>query len=422
MPHRAAANALNRQALQARSSLVRLLVEVTQKCDECESVIELLACVLERVCEYQGWYGAAGFARVEEPPAPLRCVARYLRADVDPEALGGDPVREPWPPGLEDRVMREGRLVVVEERAVRGAGRSPGDGRAYSITVPMRVEEFNLGAVRFYAATDPLLTEDMEQVLDCIGRQLAQVAERRRLLDEAARAATAERERIVQMIHDTACQELAGLGLCADRLHRRLVDADAPEAEDAQYIADSARVALSGLRAALVGLRPPGFETGTIAELLRELATTVERRYQVRCSAACDVVVNDRHTAAELYYVASEAATNAARHARCGEIRIELAGAGPSTLRLTVSDNGSGMSQIPRHKGSFGFSVMKTRADALGGRLAITSAPGRGTTIRCEVPRHGVHFYDERPAAGAEDRVAEPAQGRGEALERDDCR
>jgi signal transduction histidine kinase len=88
-----------------------------------------------------------------------------------------------------------------------------------------------------------------------------------------------------------------------------------------------------------------------------------------------------------LYRIAQEAVINAARHAHAREIRIEVT-ASQACVRLTVADDGIGFDPAAPTDGPdhWGVKNMRERARAVGGRLMVDSAPGRGTRIKAEVP------------------------------------
>ena len=85
-----------------------------------------------------------------------------------------------------------------------------------------------------------------------------------------------------------------------------------------------------------------------------------------------------------LYRVAQEALTNVIRHAEASRAEVTLAVDG-DRMRLEVRDDGAGM-QLPAPASSNGIIGMRERALLVGGTLDIESEPGRGTTVRLEVP------------------------------------
>jgi signal transduction histidine kinase len=86
-----------------------------------------------------------------------------------------------------------------------------------------------------------------------------------------------------------------------------------------------------------------------------------------------------------LYRLALEALNNALKHAGASRLAVGLAAAG-GEFRLTVQDDGVGFDPDVARPGHMGLTTMRERAAAVGGRLAIDSAPGRGTRVEVTVP------------------------------------
>ena len=85
-----------------------------------------------------------------------------------------------------------------------------------------------------------------------------------------------------------------------------------------------------------------------------------------------------------VYRVAQESLTNVARHANATRVDLSLT-AVDGGLRLIVRDDGSGLA--PGSEEGSGITGMRERALLIGGRLTMSSAPGRGTEVRLDVPR-----------------------------------
>ena len=97
-----------------------------------------------------------------------------------------------------------------------------------------------------------------------------------------------------------------------------------------------------------------------------------------------------------LFSLARESATNAVRHAHAAHICIELASS-PLKAVLVFSDDGVGMgSGVREHAEGHGLEGMGERIEALNGAFTIESEPGRGCTIRAEVPLEVVHDDEHR--------------------------
>jgi signal transduction histidine kinase len=84
------------------------------------------------------------------------------------------------------------------------------------------------------------------------------------------------------------------------------------------------------------------------------------------------------------YFVASEALTNAVKHAHAPRVQIK-ATCQQQRLTITISDNGIGGATTAA---GFGLRGLGERVEALGGRLSVSSPHRRGTTIRAEMPCH----------------------------------
>jgi signal transduction histidine kinase len=83
-----------------------------------------------------------------------------------------------------------------------------------------------------------------------------------------------------------------------------------------------------------------------------------------------------------------EAVVNAMRHAQAVHVRMDLVFE-RSTVRLRVTDDGHGFNPDAVRadaSGHWGLSIMRERAEQVGGRLSIMSTPERGTSIEVTAP------------------------------------
>lgn len=83
-----------------------------------------------------------------------------------------------------------------------------------------------------------------------------------------------------------------------------------------------------------------------------------------------------------VYYVISEALTNAAKHASASAVSVDVEAAG-GVVRLSVSDDGVGGADPARGSGLAG---LRDRVEAVGGTLIVRSHPGEGTRLIAELP------------------------------------
>ena len=90
-----------------------------------------------------------------------------------------------------------------------------------------------------------------------------------------------------------------------------------------------------------------------------------------------------------LFRVAQEALTNVVRHARATQVEMMISKS-LGAIRMEIRDNGKSfpvektfLAKNPKRLGLVG---MKERIEMVGGTLAIESTPGKGTTVRVQVP------------------------------------
>jgi signal transduction histidine kinase len=86
-----------------------------------------------------------------------------------------------------------------------------------------------------------------------------------------------------------------------------------------------------------------------------------------------------------LYHIAQEALNNALKHSHARSVNVSLLQNGP-VISLEIVDNGIGF-DFPNayQEGKMGLPAMDDHASELGGRMTVTSEPGKGTKIRVDV-------------------------------------
>ena len=203
----------------------------------------------------------------------------------------------------------------------------------------------------------------------------------RRLARRQAQIREEERRRLGLDLHDNVCQELAAVGVLLSAARVRKGDGSELE-RAAQHLTE----VIEHLRLVGRDLRPMMLSDLGLTESLRAFTTKVsslQRRVVARFPTPIPRL--DDETEIAVYRVAQEALGNALRHAYARSIDLLLRAEG-ETLVLEVRDDGRGFDRTACRGDSLGLASMEERALALGGRLAIESAPGQGTCVRLECP------------------------------------
>ena len=190
-----------------------------------------------------------------------------------------------------------------------------------------------------------------------------------------------ERSTIGRDLHDDLGSHLSGVMLLCKVLQKKLA-ADAPDrVEELNAIRNLIGEAIEITRRLAQGLYPVHVIEHGIDSALEELKVEVEKLFKVDCRLVIerDQRDFDKSIAIHLYYITREAVFNAARHGNPNNIRVELI-SDERLLSLIVDDDGCGFSEDSTHQG-IGLHTMKYRAKAIGARLSVQTAPGRGTRI-----------------------------------------
>jgi PAS domain S-box-containing protein len=207
------------------------------------------------------------------------------------------------------------------------------------------------------------------------------------LNDRLMKAQEEERSRIAGELHDGVVQQMTTVNLLLGAAKRQVP----PDSGAKATIDESQRILIamgSEVRQLSHELHPALLrETGLPAALCSYCGEfTKTRGIPVSCEADPGVKDLSRGAALALYRIAQEALGNVAKHAQAKQVQVRLARA-DGIVRLTISDDGVGF--VPRSAGDFGgvgLVNMRERVRKLYGTLELESHPGRGTTIRAEIP------------------------------------
>ncbi|NQT19555.1 MAG: PAS domain-containing protein, partial [Planctomycetes bacterium] len=214
------------------------------------------------------------------------------------------------------------------------------------------------------------------------------VTERRNLEQTVLEVGERERRAIGYDLHDDLGQDLSGLRYLSDVLAKSLRHASPAEAENARTISEVAGQALIKVRDIIEGLNliQPG--PGGLATSLKVLTEHVARwSDSVRVHLDCEenVHVSNVNVATQLYRIAQEAATNAAKHAGATHIHIRLS-QDNGNLALVIEDNGRGIPEPATRPKGMGLRIMHYRARMIAGALDFSAVPNGGTRITCTCP------------------------------------
>jgi signal transduction histidine kinase len=323
-----------------------------------------------------------------DPHGTLEVVGTWTRTGAPaPTPVGGRlPLGGRNVTTLVHRTGRPARTDYSDVSGVIGQVASRDWGLRSSIGVPVSAENRLWGCIVVAFGRQELLPADTEHRLagftELVATAIANAEGQAALAASRARiVATADqtRRRIERDLHDGAQQRLVTLVL-----HLREAQAAAPpahrelSAQLARAVAE-ANGALEDLRETARGIHPAILAKGGLRAALKTLASRSPIPVDLRVAAEERL---PEPVEVSAYYVAAEALTNVARHARASSVSVEVEYA-DEVLRVAVSDDGCGGADFSRGTGLVG---LKDRVEAIGGRIFLDSPRGAGTSLRVELP------------------------------------
>lgn len=222
-----------------------------------------------------------------------------------------------------------------------------------------------------------------------VGRSIERVT---RQLDDRRLAVLEERSTIARELHDSIAQSLSFSRI---QMHRLKIFVERNEPRDkvlstVNELSQGISTAYSQLREVLTAFRlqiSSAGLNGAIEETTDEFRNRTGLPVTVRNTlVGIELSPNEQ---VHVIHILREALINVEKHARATEILVTMSRRESGAVVLTVEDNGVGIPEQAGRYRHFGLSIMRERAEALGGELTIErTAPEGGTRVILTVP-HG---------------------------------
>jgi signal transduction histidine kinase len=212
------------------------------------------------------------------------------------------------------------------------------------------------------------------------------------LLQQALDASDDERRRIARDLHDGIVQDLIGVSYSVGAVLQDPGVAGSTHASSTlSKVMDGTQRSIRGLRTLLVDIYPPSLQEGDLPGALGDLVAPYGSK-GIDVSVDFDVTGSiDKDTEALVYRTVRESMKNVAKHAHAHVVQVRVSNLGSDQVELTVTDDGDGFDPAVLRdrpaEGHVGLQLLSDLARTAGGTIDITSAPGRGTTIRLRAPR-----------------------------------
>ena len=254
----------------------------------------------------------------------------------------------------------------------------------------LRISDRSSDDIGLLAEQLDLLVEKLEQDEE----DLEELAERNARLTDQVRtlAVVEERNRLARELHDSVKQHLFSLAMTTsairthlDVLQSKSVPVSSELIEMAHEIEVAAQTAQRETTRLIQDLALGSLQDKGLVEALNDYTLLFGAREHLLTylEVQGDDGLLSPSIAETLYRVTQEALQNVARHALATRADVHLRCL-PEQAVLTIRDNGVGFDTGQTHQG-LGLTNMHERMMDLGGRLAVESQPGTGTTVVGEV-------------------------------------
>lgn len=256
------------------------------------------------------------------------------------------------------------------------------------ISVPIRLHNKLLGEIDLFYKRDVVLTVDEQDLVDTLATHLATAIEglRAGALEREA-AVSGERAFLARELHDSIAQALSFLKIQVQLLRTAVRKNDTQKAELAlNELDDGLKESIADVRELLVH-----FRTRAMGD---EIETAIQQTLQ-KFQHQTGLKIGSRITGdgmplppdvqVQVLHIVQEALSNVRKHAGATAVEIRV-DKGPAWC-IAVHDDGRGFdTDVELTELNVGMKIMRERAQQIGARVDIRSAPGEGTILSLKLP------------------------------------
>jgi signal transduction histidine kinase len=196
-----------------------------------------------------------------------------------------------------------------------------------------------------------------------------------------------ERRAISRELHDEVGQSLGALLVEVGQLAKLVPPEDRVTQAQIAQIKSVAESAVKSIRDIALLLRPPMLDDLGLVPALEWQAREISRHSDMEVEVHSENVSENLgdETKVTIYRLVQEALNNAATHASAKNAKVTIT-QNSEKITVEITDDGHGFD--PTRQRGMGILGMEERVRRLGGTFTIESAPGRGATVKAELPLH----------------------------------
>jgi len=195
-----------------------------------------------------------------------------------------------------------------------------------------------------------------------------------------------ERSRLARELHDELGALLTAAKLDLARIKSRLAANTTPELnERLAHLSDALNGGIALKRRIIEDLRPSSLNNLGLTAALDILLREFGERAEIKVASRLEPVQLSPAKQLTVYRLVQEALTNIGKYAKAGRVDVTLEMRAGRAM-ISVRDDGKGFDPNRLNSGSHGLLGMRYRIEAEGGRMNLTTAPGKGTLIEATLP------------------------------------
>ena len=227
----------------------------------------------------------------------------------------------------------------------------------------------------------------LQQERDLLERQ---VRERTATLAELAthlqQVREEERGHLARELHDELGALLTAAKLDVARLKSRLSTQPPEIGQRLQHLTESLNSGIALKRRIIEDLRPSSLSNLGLTASLEILAREFSERSGVEITPNLEQVDLDESRQLTVYRLVQESLTNVGKYAEAKQVEISVRNY-ENHVEVEIRDDGKGFDVGAIRPSTHGLAGMRHRVEAAGGRLTVSSSPGRGTRISAVLPK-----------------------------------
>ncbi len=197
-----------------------------------------------------------------------------------------------------------------------------------------------------------------------------------------------ERAHLARELHDELGALLTAAKLDVARLKSRLgALASTPEVEQRLvHLTESLNSGIALKRRIIEDLRPSSLSNLGLTASLEILAREFSERSGIEIATDLESVQLDESRQLTVYRLVQESLTNVGKYAEARQVEISVRDY-ENHVEVDIRDNGKGFDVASIRTATHGLAGMRHRVEAAGGKLTVSSTPGKGTRIAAVMPK-----------------------------------